>query len=112
MGSEIALAPLGMVKLDRPPEKVRGARELGDMAEVPAEPLSGTAMVAAVMGRSDTPKALEMTSWIVGADWVMKTVCRMVAFWKTTPVAVYEKPVRSQSDAPFQTKHSCVRCPL
>lgn len=53
MGSEIALAPLGKVKLDRPPEKVRGTRESGEMADSPAEPLSGVAIVAAVMGKLD-----------------------------------------------------------
>lgn len=86
MGSETALAPLGMVKFARPPEKVSGARDPGEMADVPAEPFSGTAMVAAVMGRSDPPKALEMTSRIVGAGCVTKMVCLMVAFSKTTPV--------------------------
>lgn len=88
MGSEIALAPLGMVMPDRPSENVTCARELGEMAEVPDEPFSGTATVAAVTDRTDPPKALEMTSRIVGAGWVMKMVCRRVALRKTTPVEV------------------------
>lgn len=91
MGSETARAPLGMVTPGRPPEKVRGAREAGAMAEVPAPPLlaemlAGMARVAQVMGRSDPPKALEMTRRIVEADWVTKIVWRMVVSWKTTPV--------------------------
>lgn len=57
------------------------------MADVPAEPFSGTAMVAAVMGSSDPPKALDMTSLMVGADWVTKMVCLRLEFRKTTFVA-------------------------
>lgn len=71
-------APLGMVKLGKP-EKVSGARVSGLMAGFPAEPFSGTAMVAAEMGRSEPPKAFEMTRRILGADCVRKIVWRSVA---------------------------------
>lgn len=46
-------------------------------------------MVAALMGRSEPPKAFEMTRRILGADCVRKIVWRSVASWKTTPVAFY-----------------------
>lgn len=54
------------------------------MAEVPADPFCGTASVADEMGRSEPPKALDITSRMVGADCVRKMVCRRVASWKTT----------------------------
>lgn len=85
IGSEMARAPFGMVKLVCPPDQVTWARESVLMDDVPAEPFKGTAIVADVIGRSDAPNALEMTSRIVGADCVMKIVCRRVAFSKTSP---------------------------
>ena len=76
MGSEMARAPLGMVKEGMPPEKVTGWRVSGRMALDPA-PLDavpgvgGSATVAAVMVRSEPPKALLNWRRMVGADWVM-----------------------------------------
>lgn len=64
----MARAPFGIVIPLCPPEKVRGASDSGLMADVPAEPLSGTARVAEEMGRSEPPKALEITRRMVGAD--------------------------------------------
>lgn len=86
IGSDTARAPLGIVMLASPPDHVTGARDVGAMAEVPAEPFCGTAMVAAEMGRSVPPKALETTMRMVGADWVRNMVWRRVASWNTTPV--------------------------
>lgn len=64
----MARAPFGIKTPLCPPEKVRRARDSGLMAEVPAEPFNGRASVADDMGRSEPPKALEMTRRIVGAD--------------------------------------------
>src|SRR3569833_1719072 len=58
MGSAPARAPLGIVKLAWPPEKVTALREDGLMLDVPPEPFAGTATVTAVIGRSLTPKLL------------------------------------------------------
>src|SRR3569833_866053 len=58
MGSETARAPLGIVPLAWPPEKVTALREDGLMLDVPTEPFARTATVTAVIGRSLTPKAL------------------------------------------------------
>lgn len=64
----------------------------GSMADRPVEPLrlAGSAMVAAVIGRSEPPKALERRSRIVPAPRATLTVWRIVAFWKTTPLAFWE----------------------
>lgn len=64
----MARAPLGIKTPLWPPEKVSCASDSGLMAEVPAEPLSGRARVAEDIGRSEPPKAFEMTRRMVGAD--------------------------------------------
>jgi len=68
-GSETTRAPLGTAK-EGEPEKVRCCRVLAWMAGEPAVPLAGSAMVAAVMGRSEPPKALLNCSRIVSASCV------------------------------------------
>jgi hypothetical protein len=68
-GSETTRAPLGTAN-EGDPEKVRCWRVPGRMAGEPAVPLAGRAMVAAVMGRSEPPKALLNWNRIVDASWV------------------------------------------
>ena len=75
MASEMARAPLGMVKEGEPSEKVTGWRVEGRMPLEPAPEVvpfvEGRATVTAVMGRSESPKALENWRRIVEAGWVM-----------------------------------------
>ena len=52
------------------------------MAETPEEPLKGRAMVTAVMGRGDTPKAFEMRRRIVEAPIDICRVWRIVVSGK------------------------------
>lgn len=74
MGSEMARAPLGMVKEGEPPEKVTVLRVSGRMELVPEpaeeEDVTGRATVAARMGRSVAPKELLNCKRIVEASWV------------------------------------------
>jgi hypothetical protein len=69
IGSEKTTAPLGTMK-DGEPEKVTVCRVEGRMAGVPRVLLKGRATVTEVMGRSETPKALENWSRILEAFWV------------------------------------------
>ena len=72
MGSEMTRAPLGTRKPGLPPEKVTVLTDPGLMALEPAPvPDAGRATVAAVMGRSEPPKALLKLSRMVDASWVM-----------------------------------------
>jgi hypothetical protein len=73
MGSETASAPLGIVK-DVFPLNVTVCSVLGWIALTPAAPWSGRATVTAVMGRSFSPKALEMRIRIVLAPMDVWTV--------------------------------------
>jgi hypothetical protein len=59
------------------------------MAETP-EPVpldTGSAIAAAVIGRSEAPKALEICRRRISPDSVARMVCLIVLFWKTTPVS-------------------------
>ena len=70
-GSEMTKAPLGTRKSGLP-EKVTVLALPGLMALEPAPvPDAGSATVAAVMGRSEPPKALLKLSRMVEASWVM-----------------------------------------
>jgi hypothetical protein len=64
---------------------------LGTTADVPVPlaPLTGVAMVMAVMGSSDSPKALEMVRRMVGAERPTRSVCRIVESTKMASVPFY-----------------------
>jgi hypothetical protein len=68
-GSETAKAPGGMMKPFWP-EKVTVWTVSGRTALAPAEPLTGRATEAPVMGRSVAPKALLKVRRMTAASWV------------------------------------------
>ena len=59
------------------------------MALTPAEPLNGRATVTAVIGRSETPNALEIRIRIWSASVDMCSVWRMVEFLNTASEPFY-----------------------
>ena len=84
-GSETASAPFGMT-VDELPLKVKFCRVFGWIADTPDEPLNGRAIVTAVMGRGETPKALEIRRRIVEAPIDICKVWRIVVSTKVTLV--------------------------
>ncbi len=82
MGSDTTKAPFGIV-YDAEPLKVTFCSEPVSMELLPAVPLSGRAMVTAVMGKSVVPNAFEKRkrTWDEGA--VMWIVCLRVALVNT-----------------------------
>lgn len=81
-GSETARAPLGIVKFLLP-LNVRVFKVAKFIALAPAVPFLGRAIVAVVICRSFTPKALEKRTRIWSPPIDVRTVCRMVESVKT-----------------------------